>query len=183
MCWTVSLGILVTYMKLHETHEFLMGLSVVATVSATGIGLGLWFGRISEAMFWSVLGALTAFLCAVGEPLTHPSFQYAWPMVGALTAATAVMLDRHSLLTRMIVGAVLGSLVLGLFSLLPRGVHPRQAWIEIACGPVAGAIMVGVVWILETLRSWRNYSRSMLTMALTIGVIGGNAFGRYLGLL
>lgn len=183
MCTTASIAILLTYVKLFEPNEFLMGLTTVLFVSLMGVALGAFFHRTADAAFWSVMGAMTAFLCAVGEPLTHESFQYAWPMVGALAAATTILLDRFPLTLRMVVGACIGCVVLGLFSLLPSPLAASSAWIEVACGPIAGVIMVGVVWILETVRVWRNYSRSMMVLALAIGVIGGNVFGRWVNWL
>lgn len=183
MCTTGTFAVLLTYLKLFEPTEFLMGLKVVLAVSVVGILLGAYFNRMLDAAYWSVLGAMTAFLCAVGEPLTHESFQYAWPLVGALTAAIAVLMDKHPLFLRMGVGASIGLLVLGAFAFLPPHSGAANMWMEVVCGPVAGAIMVGVVWVLEKLRTWRGYSRSVLVFSLATGVIGGNVFGRWLDLL
>lgn len=183
LCTMGTLAVLLTYLKVFEPDEFIMGLQVVILMSLVGFAIGAFFERGLQTAYLAVLGAMTAFLCAVGEPLTHELFQYAWPCVGALTAASTIVLDRYGLVPRMLVGALIGGTVLALFSWLPSQFGATNTWIEVACGPVAGAIMVGVVWILETLRTWRSYSRAGLIFALTVGVIGGNVVGRFAGLL
>ena len=182
--WTTgTIAVLLTYLKLFEPRELLAGTIAIGVLTLMGAIVGSMSNRLSEVAYCSMLGAITAFLCAVGEPLTHESFQYAWPMVGAFTAASAILLDRYPLGARMAWGAVIGFAALAFWSLLSIRLGATNAWIEVACGPVAGAIMVGVVWVLETLRSWRGYSRSKLVFALTIGVVGGNIFGRWAGWL
>ena len=181
MCTTGTFAVLLTYLKLYQPAEFLKGLGIVVAVGVAGVVPGIYFRRGFEVAYWSVLGAMTAFLCAVGQPLAHESFQYAWPLVGASTAVTAVLLDSLRLSARMLLGAAIGLTVLAVFSLMPTGA--ANPWTEVVCGPVAGAIMVGVVWVLETLRIWRSYSRSVLVFALAVGVIGGNVVGRWAGWL
>ena len=183
MYMTATCAILLTYLKFFEPAEFMLGLTVMICVLVGGAVLGSVFQRTTEASFWSLLGAMTAFLCAIGEPLTHDAFQIAWPLVGALAAASAVLFDQQRLFTRMVIGAVIGVVVLGVFSLIPSQMGASNVWIEVVCGPVAGAIMVGVVWVLEALRRRGCYPRSGLILALTAGVIGGNVFGRWVGLL
>lgn len=183
MCTTGTFSVLLTYLRIFEQQEFLMGLKIVGLVTLVGIAAGAYFHRVWDAALWSALGAMTAFLCAVGQPLTHESFQYAWPLVGALTAASAVLLDRYPLWRRMLIGGGIGFSVLALFSLAASTMGVMNTWMEVVCGPVAGAIMVGVVWVLEKLRTWRGYSRSILIFSLATGVIGGNVFGQWLGWL
>lgn len=183
LCVMGTVAVMLSYVQQLHPEEFLKGIQVVCLVSVVGLIAGTLTQRTGEAWFWSVVGAMSAFLCAVGEPLTHELFQYAWPLVGAATAASAVLLDRYSLASRMVVGALLGAAILGLFAFLPSRAGATNAWTEVACGPVAGAIMVGLVWVLETLRVWRHYSRSVLILSLAAGVVGGNVFGRWIGVL
>ena len=182
--WTTgTVAVLLTYLKLFEPHELVAGTIVIGMLTLVGAIGGSLSNRFSEVAYCSMLGAMTAFVCAVGEPLAHDSFQYAWPMVGAFTAASAILLDRYPLGARMAWGAAIGFAVLTLWSLVSIRLGATNAWTEVVCGPIAGAIMVGVVWVLETLRSWRSYSRSKLVFVLTIGVVGGNVFGRWAGWL
>lgn len=182
--WTTgTVAVLLTYLKLFEPHELVAGTIVIGMLTLVGAIGGSLSNRFSEVAYCSMLGATTAFLCAVGEPLAHDSFQYAWPMVGAFTAASAILLDRYPLGARMAWGAAIGFAVLTLWSLVSIRLGATNAWTEVVRGPIAGAIMVGVVWVLETLRSWRSYSRSKLVFVLTIGVVGGNVFGRWAGWL
>ena len=183
LCTTGTLAVLLTYLKFFRPEEFLMGLTIVGSVTCVGFVCVLWNRRAYEIALWSMLGAMTAYLCSVGEPLTHRSFHYAWQLVGAATAAIAVSLERYSLLARMTMGAALAVLILVAFSAVASNHGVMNTWMEVACGPLAGAIMVGVVWVIEKLRTWRNYSRAVLIFLLTTGVIGGNIFGRWVGLL
>lgn len=182
MCATGTVAVLLTYLKLFEPDEFMIGLRVIGTATLLGGLLGIPYRRIPEAAFWSLLGAATAFLCGIGQPVAHPSFLWAWPLTGAITATSAVMLDRRSLATRMTIGSIIALLVLVLGTLLMNG-DPLAAWQEIACGPLAGAIMVGVVWLLEAVRNGKSYSRATMVFVLTLGVVAGNVFGRWAGLL
>lgn len=183
MSTTGTLAVLLTYLKFFRPDEFLMGLSIVCAIAVLGCICVLWNQRVFEIVLWSTLGAMTAYLCSVGEPLTHRSFHYAWPIVGAVTAGLAVSHDRYSLLVRMLFGSVVAVAILGVFATVAANLGVMNTWMEVACGPLAGAIMVGVVWVVEKLRTWRNYSRAVLIFLLTTGVIGGNVFGRWLGLL
>ena len=128
MYTTATLAILLTYLKLFEPTEFLFGLTMMICVLVSGGILGACFQRATEAAFWSVLGAMTAFLCAVGEPLTHEAFHFAWPLVGAFAAASAVLFDQQRLPSRMMIGAVIGALVLGIFSLIPSRMGASNVW-------------------------------------------------------
>ena len=183
MFTTGTFAVLLTYLKLFEPAEFFMGLKTVGLVTLIGIAAGAYFDRVWDVALWSSLGAMTAFLCGVGEPLTHESFQYAWPLVGALTAASAILFDRLPVWHRMAIGAFIGFTVLAVFAVAASQMGVMNTWMEVVCGPVAGAIMVGVVWVLEKLRTWRGISRSVLIFSLAVGVIGGNVFGRWIGWL
>ena len=183
MSTTGTVAVLLTYLKFFRPDEFLMGLLIVGVVTIFGFMCVLWNRRAFDVALWSMLGAMTAYLCSVGEPLTHRSFHYAWPIVGAFTAALAVSLDRYPLLIGMLLGSALAVIILGMFATVAANRGVMNTWMEVACGPLAGAIMVGVVWVVDKLRTWRNYSRAVLIFSLTTGVIGGNLFGRWVGLL
>ena len=183
ICNTGSFAVVLSYIRRFEPQELFTGFLIVCGAAVGGCLLGSYFYRTSETAFWSALGAATAFMCAVGEPLTHELFVYAWPLVGACAAASAILLDRYHLLPRMAVGSVIGIVLLWACSYLPSQLGSSYAWIEVLCGSVAGAIMVGVVWIFETSRSWLSYSRSFLSFALVMSVVGGNVAGRWIGWL
>ena len=148
-----------------------------------GILAGCYWHRIYETTLWSALGAMTAFLCAVGEPLTDHTFTYAWPIVGAATAASAVLLEKWPLWKRMLVGSSIATGTLAMFSLAAWSRGGVSTLFEVACGPLAGAIMVGVVWMLEVVRTWKGYSQATMIFVLTLGVVSGNVFGRWIGWL
>ena len=180
---TGTFAVLLTYLKAFSPEVFVMGLLMVAILATLGGVAGCFWQRASEAALWSALGALTAFLCAVGEPLTHYAFNYAWPLVGAATAASAILFDQRSLGQCMAIGAGLATLILATFAFGAWTMGAANTWMEVVCGPIAGAIMVAVVWMLEAVRVWRGYSRSTMIFTLTLGVVGGNLFGRWIGWL
>ncbi len=183
MCTTGTFAVLLTYLRAFAPEEFLMGLLMVFLVAILGGVAGCFWHRVYEATLWSSLGALTAFLCAVGEPLTHNAFNYAWPLVGAATAASAILLDDRALGVRMAIGASIATVILAAFAVGAWSLGAANTWMEVVCGPIAGAIMVAVVWMLEAVRVWRSYSRATMIFTLTLGVVGGNLFGRWIGWL
>lgn len=183
MCTTGTFAVLLTYLKTFAPTEFLAGVQIIALVAIASGVVGLYWHRTYETALWASLGAMTAFLCAVGEPLTHFSFNYAWPIVGATTATSAILLEKKSLWYRMLIGACLAVGILAAFSMAAWTTGAINTWFEVACGPLAGAIMVGVVWMLETVRQWKGYTQATMIFTLTLGVVGGNVFGRWIGWL
>ena len=183
MCTTGTFAVLLTYLKTFAPTEFLAGVQIIAFIALLGAVAGCFWHRIYETTLWASLGAMTAFLCAAGEPTTHESFVYGWPLVGAATAASAILFERKSLWHRMLVGASLAFAILATFSMVAWYHGAVNTWFEVACGPLAGAIMVGVVWMLEAVRTWKGYTQATMIFTLTLGVVGGNVFGRWLGWL
>ena len=183
MATTGTVAVLLSYLKTFEPRHFVSGVLVVAIILALGASWVLVYRGRWRVVYWALLGAITAFLCAVGEPLTHESFHYAWPVVGACCAGSTILLEKYPLGLRMACGAFIGFAVLAIWSAYPIRLGVMNTWMEVVCGPVAGAIMVGVVWVLETLREWRRYSLSVLVLVLCVGVVGGNVFGRWIGWL
>ena len=181
MCFTATIAALVAYSKRFEFRELNNAILVIIVVSlATALPCS-FLARKREALLWSFVGAATASLCALGEPLTHEWFQVAWPTVGAMAAASSVLLDRYPLPTRMMVGALLGFVLLLVFSQFPSTMDSPFTWIEIGCAPVTAMIMVGIVWVIENMQESLGSSRSVLMFGLTASVTGGNIVARYVG--
>lgn len=183
MCTTGTFAVLLTYLKAFAPDDFLAGVQIVGVIALAGALAGCYLHRIFEATLWSALGAMTAFLCAVGEPLTDHTFTYAWPLVGAATSVCAITLDKWPLAKRMSIGAAIATGILAVFSLAAWSRGGVSTLFEVACGPLAGAIMVGVVWMLEVVRTWKGYSQATMIFVLTMGVVSGNIFGRWIGWL
>ena len=183
MCTTGTFAVLLTYLKTFPVSDFLLGVQIVVAVALAGAVAGCFSKRILETSLWAALGAMTAYLCAVGEPLAHRSFSYGWAIVGATTAVSAIWLETYSLWRRMLVGACLAFAILAIFSTVAWLRGSINTWPEVACGPLAGAIMVGVVWMLEMIRTWKGYSQATMIFTLTLGVVSGNVFARWIGLL
>lgn len=183
MCTTGTFAVLLTYLKKFAPDEFLAGVQIVGAIALAGVLVGSYWQRVFETTLWAALGAMTAFLCAVGEPLTDHTFTYAWPIVGAATAVSAILFEKWPLWKRMMSGAILATSVLAIFSFVAWSRGGVSTLFEVACGPLAGAIMVGVVWMLEMVRTWKGYSQATMVFVLTMGVVSGNVFGRWLGWL
>ena len=63
---TTAVACMLAYLKRFEPAEFGKGLLIVWLTSLLGALLGLATRRSVETVFWSVMGAMSAFLCAVG---------------------------------------------------------------------------------------------------------------------
>ena len=183
MCTTGTFAVLLTYLKTFATDDFLAGLWIVGGIAFLGCICGCIWQRALEMTLWATLGAMTAFLCAVGEPLPDQTFSFAWPLVGATTATSAILLEKEPLWRRMCAGAFVALGIMGAFSIAALSRGGVSGWQEVACGPLAGAIMVGVVWLLEVVRQWNGYSHATMVFVLTLGVVSGNVFGRWIGWL
>ena len=90
---STTISVLLSYLRPFGLHEVRHGLQLALVVATIGIAWGLTIRRVDDTLFWAAMGAMAAFLCALGQPVTHRWFLFGWPIVGVVTAIVGVAFE------------------------------------------------------------------------------------------
>ena len=149
------------------------------------LGCGLAVGTIrrdwKNAMFWSALYALLAYLAVAGGNLPHPSIALGWGLVGALVGScVGVELPRNWILAT-IVSALLGWIAMTILVLAMRQSITGLIAFDTCVAGFVGALLKPFTLLLKWFERQSNQPRFVLASWLAICVLIGNFLVPILG--
>ena len=175
----MSIGVTLAYLRIFHISESVMGLAAVAIGLFVGSSAGIAYGRVGSSTYWALVGALSAFLCAVGQPIYHPSFLFGWMLVGASAGAISAVLGPSKPLRSILIASLAGVGILSGFVFGFVGLV-AEALLEVACAGIAGGLLSAVVQVTYWLERRGDLPRYVSTTGLLLAVIVGNLVARFL---
>ncbi len=149
-----------------------LGASLAGILLATLVGLP--YGRVSDAIFWSLLSGSMAAICIAGQPnvSTIGTVQMlGWPLVGAMAGAFAGGLPTGRLRTKLIPCLAAGALPLvALTSLRPSLEH----WGDVALAAIVSVFLALLSELFTWARARFHTSYGAWAASLVLAVILGN---------
>ena len=176
---TATVGMVLAYLRAFEAGETLRGVVAVGVGLLVGALAAAMTRRTADALYWAVLGALAAFLCAAGYDVIHPSFRYGWMFVGAVAGAGGGVTAPGRPLRSILVGGMGGGVVLGTFALALPGLT-GAALVEVGCAVISGALLGAVIEVICWVESRRRIPRYVTAAGLMFAVIAGNVAAKFL---
>lgn len=175
---TVAVSMVLAYLRMFDTVEMWNGLVAIGIGLAIGDIVGTAVRRLADTIYWSLLGALFAFICTAGYTLFHPSFHYGWVLVGAATGACGGARTPGRPVIRVLVGGFIGGAVLGAFALAFTQVG--ASLLEVACAVIAGALLAAVIEIIYLTERRKGLPRYVTATGLLFAVIAGNVTAKFI---
>ncbi|HUT88483.1 MAG TPA: hypothetical protein VMY37_03245 [Thermoguttaceae bacterium] len=148
------------------------GLVVLVAALVGGIA-GAVAGRNPDTLFWSVIGAVFAYLAVVGFALYHWSSAYIWPLVGMAAGTTVGAFGQGRPVRRMAFGSLAATAVFASYVLLLFGLNPDLGY-ELLCAVLGGALLGLVAEIAERFEKRTAIPRYVLATALVVAAILGH---------
>jgi hypothetical protein len=148
------------------------GLVVLIAALVGGLG-GAVAGKNLDPMFWSVIGAVFAYLAVVGFALYHWSSQYVWPLVGMVAGTTVGAIGQGRPVRRMAFGSLAATAVFAIYMLLLFGLNPDLGY-ELLCAALGGALLGLLVEIVERFERTTSIPRYLLAVGFVVAAILGH---------
>lgn len=175
MLWTLLvIGMTLAYLRRIGTPAvFLDATAVVVLAAVVGGGLGWCWGRTSDAVYWSLVITVAAFLSVASRRAYGPMYQFAWSAVGITTGACCGLLPHGRWVWRILTGASVAGATMLLF-LFTFPVRNIETYFDVACAPIVGALVGLLIEIILWLESHNKIPRYITASWLLCAVILGN---------
>jgi hypothetical protein len=169
----LTLGMALAYVRTADAKSLETGAVYAALGLVAGCLIGWVSGKLADALFWSLLITLLAYL-SVFERVTHEAVAYGWGAVGALCGGVCGV--------RKPKGPVVGALVSGLLGLAAmagcvafyRQPMTAEVSFDVASAGVVGVLLRVLVELVGWFESQSRQPRSIIAAWLTLSVIVGN---------
>jgi hypothetical protein len=148
---------------------------VIALTPLLGVGIGAGVGafthRIAAAIYWSIIGGLAGAICVVAAPVGDLTLLF-WPVVGAVAGGTAGSARSPATWVLMLVAAIAGGAVAGVFYLM--GGARNEFFVDLLLAPLVAAGLALVVRLVDWLHRLHRASRDAWAAGLLFAVIAAN---------
>lgn len=174
---SVALGFLRTF----GVETIIAGFKTLAIAAIAGVLVGLATRRISETLFWALLGGMFAHLSLVGVAGISAEAELAWGICGAVSGAFLGGIKKKNLLPKLFVGACAGGLVIIIY-LAAAAYASGGSFLtpisifEMLCAFLAGASFGAAIEIVYWLEERTKLPRQVWVAGLILGDILANFF-------
>lgn len=175
---TTALALWLAYARSLGDRALEQAVVTLLMVLVAGSVVGGFSGQFKNALYWSAVLALLAFLAVAGGRLPHEAVMLGWSAVGAGCGAVAgAYYGRNS--TRSVMIGTLGSGLLGLVLMLSTLWVAGQPWtgllaFDVACAAVVGWLVWPFIQFLRFFQQRAGLPLSLVAAWLTITVLLGN---------
>ncbi len=177
----VAASLVLAYLRMFDRDEMLSGLVAIGIGLAVGGFVGAVVRRLADTMYWSLLGALFAFVCTAGYDLLflfHPWLHYGWMLIGAAAGACGGARTPGRPAISMLAGGFVGGAVLGTFALVFTQA-PSDFVLEVAFAAIVGAMLAAVIEIIYWVERRNDLPRYVTATGLLFAVIAGNVTAKF----
>ena len=166
---TFTAAMALAYARLFGAWAILATLATPPLAAALGLAIGAGRSRALDSAYWAVIGATLGTICVVAAP--QPQWWMAlWPAVGASAGSVAGAGRLQVTFVKLLLAAAMSGL---LWYLLQTPASPEYA-LDLAIVPAVAVSFMGLVEIVNWLRTKHRTSRDAWAAGLIFAVIAGN---------
>jgi hypothetical protein len=175
----VTIGLCLAFLRGYGGRVVTQGVAVIACAVGLGVGVG-WYRRSSvDVVYWSVMGAVVAFMSVTGVTLPHWSAWYFWIITGMFTGAViALVADDHPR-TTIAAGIATSTIIIFVHALLVYQDTGEVLVYDVICAALAGGIFAEIVVICRWLEKKQVLRRDTSAAILTLLVLAANCVDRH----
>jgi hypothetical protein len=178
----VTIGFCLSFLRSFGIEIVVEGIAVIASAALLGLVIGLPRRRAADVVYWSILGAIVAFMSVVGAFLPHWSARYAWVVAGALSGAMIGSVSEDRRLVTIVVGTIAATIIIGLHAAFLYSKTGQVLAFDVICAALAGMIFGSIVVVFRWFEERNILRRDSSATILMLLVVIANYVDRYLAL-
>jgi hypothetical protein len=175
---TATVGLALMYLRPAGREGLICAALVVVGSGMLGVVVGSLVGRLGVVLYWSVLGAMFAFISTVGGRLIHETAPFAWAALGAGTGCVVSSMQDARWWRCMLAGAAVAGMAMSLYALALQLSIGRVDRFDLACSVPIGALFGLLVVAIRRVELRSSLRYDALATLLTAAVVAGNQLSR-----